>query len=354
MTVPGRARAIGINALLAVVPVVLLLGAAEFVLRQLEGRSDDTPLYAGGEPPFVLRLQPNVRAWRSGVEIRTNALGLRGPGVAHPKPPGTVRILCVGDSYTFGTGVHEEDTLPAQLQRELTTRAPGVAIECINLGIGGANAYDNAARTDAIGLPLEPDVVLHLFLFNDVWQMERGVAWMQNRTRRPGEGRVAHDRRRDQLFLVRYAAPRAAELWRLVTRRGAGKAAIWNRQFEDDVPAWRVTREELLRSRAACEARGARFVLAVLPMFASFEEGRYPLPDYRRNVLAWCDAEGIPRVDLHEPFAGQSGRRYWINPLDSHPDAEACKIMAIHLAEALMAREVIRTGDSPMNGERPS
>src|SRR6185295_16403880 len=36
------------------------------------------------------------------VEIRTNALGFREPRLPGPKPPGTLRIVALGDSFTQG------------------------------------------------------------------------------------------------------------------------------------------------------------------------------------------------------------------------------------------------------------
>jgi lysophospholipase L1-like esterase len=319
----------------------LLVGAGEVVLRTLEGRSDDTPLFTSTPDPFISRLEPGVTAWRSGVEIRTNAIGARGEEVSPVKPPGITRIACVGDSYLFGTGVEQTDTLPARLERELE------GVETINLGIEGANAYDHRVRIEHIALPLDPDIVIVFFLFNDVYLMERGLDWMAARqagvTAREG-ARRAHERWQNRSYVWRYLAPRLAGVARSVLGREAGRLAVWDRQFEDDVPAWRVSRDALLQARDLCEARGVQFAMAVLPSFAVFRDGKYPLSTYRQRVVAWCEEEGIPVVDLHEPFWGEVGRRYWINPLDPHPDGEACAKMAAHVAEWIRSDDRLGVG----------
>jgi len=74
--------------------------------------------------------------------ITIDALGLRGHEVVSPKPPGTLRILCLGDSTTFG--VWREAPLdfrfgtsyPAELER--TLHAQGwTNVEVVNGGVMG-------------------------------------------------------------------------------------------------------------------------------------------------------------------------------------------------------------------------
>src|SRR5262245_7988462 len=52
----------------------------------------------------------------NGVTFQINSLGLRGPETSANKAEGTFRILCLGDSFTFGAGVREEDTFARRLQ----------------------------------------------------------------------------------------------------------------------------------------------------------------------------------------------------------------------------------------------
>lgn len=49
------------------------------------------------------------------LDVKTNAAGMRGPMAQATKSAGTPRVICVGDSLTFGDGVLEEDTWTSQL-----------------------------------------------------------------------------------------------------------------------------------------------------------------------------------------------------------------------------------------------
>ncbi|MBN3037896.1 MAG: SGNH/GDSL hydrolase family protein [Candidatus Omnitrophica bacterium] len=52
----------------------------------------------------------------------------------------TYTIFCIGDSFTFGSGVGREYAYPAQLESMLKTNFPKKDIRVVNLGIPGANS----------------------------------------------------------------------------------------------------------------------------------------------------------------------------------------------------------------------
>ena len=60
-------------------------------------------------------------------------------------PPGTLRIACLGDSFTFGTGVGDEETYAAYLAGFLAERYPSSGpIEVINAGIEATGTGEQA------------------------------------------------------------------------------------------------------------------------------------------------------------------------------------------------------------------
>ncbi|MCH7707054.1 MAG: SGNH/GDSL hydrolase family protein [Myxococcales bacterium] len=75
------------------------------------------------------------------ITYEFNNYGFRGPDFEVAKPPGTRRAVLLGDSFTFGAGVHFEDTLGAQLQRLLNadSRTP---VEVLSFAVGGWGTSD--------------------------------------------------------------------------------------------------------------------------------------------------------------------------------------------------------------------
>ncbi|HXC51667.1 MAG TPA: GDSL-type esterase/lipase family protein [Candidatus Limnocylindrales bacterium] len=91
--------------------------------------------------------------------IDNNSRGFRGPEIA-AKAKGTYRILCEGDSITFGFNVDQPDTYPNQLLAELKRRYPGRNFEVINTGVPGWSWVQGRRFLELRGLPLDPDLVI--------------------------------------------------------------------------------------------------------------------------------------------------------------------------------------------------
>src|SRR5262249_6596744 len=76
--------------------------------------------------------QPRQRF--GGARVHVNALGVRGPDVAPTRPPGTTRLLFLGDSVTWGgTYVDDEALFAAVAARRLG--ADGRRVEWLDAGV---------------------------------------------------------------------------------------------------------------------------------------------------------------------------------------------------------------------------
>src|SRR4051812_32852496 len=57
-------------------------------------------------------------------DVRVNADGFRGDDMSSVPPPSTVRIACIGDSWTFGMPVRQDQTYPSRLGAWLRQEQP--------------------------------------------------------------------------------------------------------------------------------------------------------------------------------------------------------------------------------------
>lgn len=110
-----------------------------------------------------LIFEPNTLAKYSSIEFNykahINSLGLRNKEISAEKGKGIYRILCFGDSWTFGWGVDVENSWPMQLENFLHSLGYS-NIEVINCGQGGqfTSTYKKH-MSQALPL-LKPDLVL--------------------------------------------------------------------------------------------------------------------------------------------------------------------------------------------------
>ena len=120
----------------------------------------------GGNPREFVELDPLLgwipaagldRVPYEGVHISTNAAHMRGREEVSLARTAPRRVVTVGDSYTFGQCVEDDETWPAALERAL----PGT--EVLNLGVMGYGQDQALLRMRRDGLPYRPDVVVFGF-----------------------------------------------------------------------------------------------------------------------------------------------------------------------------------------------
>jgi hypothetical protein len=123
------------NILVAVLTIILTLGLLELFVRTFVTVRNVGPAFTVYDPIYGKRLKANFHAIRIAPEFRfvlnTNSLGMRDP---EPTKPMTHGIVFVGDSFTMGYGVQDNEAFPAVLRAELESR--GVTIPVLNTGLG--------------------------------------------------------------------------------------------------------------------------------------------------------------------------------------------------------------------------
>jgi lysophospholipase L1-like esterase len=100
-------------------------------------------------------------------EVSLNSRGFRDREFAAEKPPDAFRILCIGDSWTFGANVDQADAYPQRLETRLREEFPGAQFEVLNLGVMGYSSFQGLRLLRRTGMALRPDFVLIGFGMND-------------------------------------------------------------------------------------------------------------------------------------------------------------------------------------------
>ncbi len=211
--------------LLVGIPAALLSAALAVALIEVWVRAgwDDrrgTPGFYVSDAVLGQRLGAGYDGWFAGVPVKINDLGFRDTReYALAKPPGSFRILVLGDSVTFGHGAVYETTYPYLLEQRLKTWRADINWQVWNLGVPGYNTADELAYLKEVGGRYDPDMVVVGFFPND---LSTGLP-----TRSPGYLRRAASavRRQLQRHLYSYELYRRALFtvrWRMTASEQDG------------------------------------------------------------------------------------------------------------------------------------
>ncbi|MBI4436417.1 MAG: SGNH/GDSL hydrolase family protein [Candidatus Omnitrophica bacterium] len=112
-------------------------------------------------------LKPNFTGLSLGVPFQTNSKGFRDLERSYEKKRGMFRILCIGDSVTFGPGLPFEQTYPQMLEKRLRSRFPKKHIEVLNMSVPSYNTVYEAQLLEEEGIRYHPDLVVIGYVYND-------------------------------------------------------------------------------------------------------------------------------------------------------------------------------------------
>lgn len=324
---------------------LLLLGAAllvsgifaELVVRfiyptdRLEYQADDQVIW---------RLRPNQVGWvdlanaMRSPPARINSLGFRGPEFAAKQ--GETKVLALGDSYTFGSGVADEETFCRQIER-----ISGGRFSVVNAGVPGWGVFQMQLRLRQALELARPKFVLVTIPELDVYRqppdpaairsavrMQRFKNAVRNYSRlitvtwRFAEGKYLEWSNRATLNSVSPAAQSTADSSAGVEPQGPG------RLFKS---LWQLDRARILDMRDQAAAQGARLIVAGWPQ-------RTRDTAYFLSQIAALNQNGITGVVLSESLGDYTEASFMIAG-DGHPSPLGHAAVARQLTQVLMAQQ---------------
>jgi sugar phosphate isomerase/epimerase len=288
-----------------------------------------------------------------GKPIRINSEGFRDREFVIPKAPGTYRILTLGDSFTWGAGLDVHETIPKQLEAKLNAGSETGRFEVINGAIPGYNTLEEMRLLKKRGLKYDPDMVLLIYNLNDIESKpdvtrDESREHLSARPAQPGTMRnagpydVKHGLRglvltmEEHSRLVSFVVPRLGTLLRRAGLLGAEVSWVEKlfRGYTKENPGWVESSESLREIARITRERGIRLVVAIYPLLVELD--RYGGKDAHATVRAFLDELGVDCIDLLEVFENRQGSSFWVNFADSHPNAEAHRMVTERIHQAIL------------------
>lgn len=275
--------------------------------------------------------------------VTVNDLGMRGRPRSARKPPGVFRIICFGDSNTYGAAVDDDETYPAQLERRLNALGRG-RYEVWNAGVSAYVMRQKVAAAREALARYEPDLILIQHINNGrrafMWERpflryfdldpglwEEELYWVPWRGGAVGRALLAHSRFYRALVIAANYYPE----W--YQRERPHPASRRERPFDDDPNN---------RANAASLAR-----------FAEETRGRVPLallltPKAHRGQA--IESLSLPTIDLMSRLPAGATEEY----LDAHPPARVYRWYADVITADLQRLGLLARRPKPANASQRS
>jgi len=153
-------RILKVSSYIVVVSIIIVL-VLEFTLRFL-GFAYSTP-HIMYDKNCYWRMAPKQKMYDrdeygNDIIFTVNSLGARGKNFPVKKTSGQKRIICLGDSFTYGWGVDDTSTYPAHLQNSIDEDFSNFRV--INFGCNGHTILHEVKLLEKYGLELKPDYVI--------------------------------------------------------------------------------------------------------------------------------------------------------------------------------------------------
>jgi hypothetical protein len=299
-------------------------------------------------PPFKPNVQFLATTADYSVIYRTNGKGLRDREYDYAKPAGVTRVLAFGDSFTFGTGVNQDERFTEVAEKSLDR------VEVINMGVPGYGLDQILLSFLAQGVKYDPDLgvvfvtapVVDRHRTGIVQGMALHIPDRLDAVEFSGEsGGTAYLRPDDPLFtssrswFVRHSHGLAFLTYRLQVRRlrkqlEAEDDRFWENSrrvnastpLREDFRAWRRARTTMLlrELQRATDAAGARLLVVNI--------------DPRVTMTYLTAIPDLDLVDLAPELSARGATRPLTFVYDQHFNPDANRFIGERLAQELRRR----------------
>ena len=254
-----------------------------------------------------------------GVAVKTNSFGLRDREFSFTKARGTRRIAIIGDSFTFGWGVEQEQTFAKLLEKKLAHgKGQPLKNEVINFGIVNYNSAQEYALIQNVAEKFLPDLYIVCFYLNDAeprqqfyksfWSKHSMlIAFVMGRVRRIHS---YFDDSRD--FRSVYSIHYQGENWKKYKNVLNG--------------IQRFTK--------------GRLAVVLLPELRSLRKKK--IDQIYGNLEKFWRQHGVPVLNLNSEFTSLDRKRFWVAADDPHPNALANRMIAKNIHDFLLEKELLK------------
>jgi hypothetical protein len=261
-----------------------------------------------------------IKVRENQFKFRLNSLGFRGGEWS--TDPKTKKILALGDSYTFGWAVNDDQTYPYILQQKL-----GNDYQVWNAGVPSYNTSQELGTFQEILKTHRPDFVVLGIVMNDatpayyrgysppseLYKFETFWSWGEIKT------------------FLNYYFPSSREF---VKGQKHLFGNTYYAEFSPDGMGWRNLSESLLEINRIAKKNGIPFFAFIFPDVTQALDSEYGYREIHRQLME-LNSNDVRIFDLMEIFDGKNAADLRV-PWDGHPNEAAFRLTSDFLAKQIL------------------
>jgi len=263
----------------------------------------------------------------------------------------SLKICVVGDSFTKGVGVQQDDRYGARLERMLNLNAAAKPAEVYVRGLPGSSTFQQIPLVDEA---LEKDINLLILgiCLNDAedWtKADELRAWRKELLPKQPEGLNKLLSKISRLYSLLYLKTQTKKVSKNYYR-------YYEKIYDENYSGWGRMGSSLETIKRNCDAKNVPVLVVLFPLLTdSFKEGEYSFEYAHQKIIDHCAENNIRYLDILQQIRHKDPDRLSVIPLiDPHPNEIAHRIFAEAILNYLTEHKMLRPVYTPRESSSES
>jgi lysophospholipase L1-like esterase len=258
------------------------------------------------------------------LEGQSNSMGLRDK--EYRIDHGTYRILAIGDSFTYGYQLKEQNSWPRLAEKYLWD-CGYKDIEILNGGRPGSDTKWQLDFFSKFTVKYKPDMVIIGFVINDCTDVCQNCKAVE--LKKKLDKFIKSRKSKYSSYLLNYI--KLMYLKRKLTEETVRMYSVY---YDKNLQEFQDCKNAFLGFKELAKKNNFELIVVICPVLYELNN-RFPFLEIHKKINNFLSLHGIKCYDLTPEYYGYKDTKLWLRSDDSHPNKIANQIAGKRIAEII-------------------